>query len=139
MEEEAYFSRFDADNVTTLTGTVKEFQWTNPHAKTVLTVTNDDGEADEWVIEMSGPSRLARSGWRPLTLAPGMMITVNIRPLRDGSNGGHLLVAVLPDDTQMSGGRDRRPLLQALRNRITAAETDLEEFVKRQRLLGCAL
>jgi hypothetical protein len=104
-----------------------------------LTVTNDDGKADQWVIEMNGPRALTPFGWWPSTLAPGMMITVNIHPLRDGSNGGHLLVTVLPDDTQMSGGRDRRALLQTLRNRAAAAETALEEMVKRQRLLGCAL
>ena len=135
--ENAYFDRFDADKTITLAGTVKEFQWTNPHAKTVLTVTNNDGKADQWAIEMNGAAGLARLGWRPKTLNPGMQITVTIHPLRDGSNGGHLLAAVLPDGKQMPGGRDRPGLLQQLRDQAAAADAAAAELLKKQELLGC--
>lgn len=94
------FAMFDANQSTTLEGTVKEFQWTNPHAWIVLTV-NKDGQDQQWAIEMGGPSGLARDGWRPKTLTPGMPIKVTIHPLKDGSNGGQFLEATLPDGKQM--------------------------------------
>src|SRR5438874_9257482 len=98
----------------------------------MLTVRNEQGHADQqWMIEMNGPTGLARLGWRPKTLTPGMLITVIIHPLRDDSNGGHLLTARLPDDTQMGGGRDRPGLLvQDMRKQVAASEAALAELVK---------
>jgi Family of unknown function (DUF6152) len=64
--EKKYFDRFDADKTITLTGMVNEFQWRNPHARIVLTVNNEQGQADQqWVIEMNAAAALARLGWRP--------------------------------------------------------------------------
>jgi len=137
LSEEAYFGRFYADKVITLTGTVKEFQWTNPHTRIALTIAKDGAEAQQWAIEMNGPGGLARLGWRPKTLIAGMLITVTIHPLRDGTNGGQLLAAVLPDGRQMPGGRDRPGRLQELRDLAAAAEAAVAEFVKKQQLLGC--
>jgi hypothetical protein len=103
------FAMFDANHTTTLEGTVKEFQWTNPHAWIVLTVAKQ-GEADQqWAVEMGGPSGLARQGWRPKTLTPGMSVKVTIHPLRDGSNGGQFMDATLPDGTQMGRGAGAAP------------------------------
>jgi Family of unknown function (DUF6152) len=136
--EKKYFDRFNADKTITLTGTVNEFQWRNPHARIMLTVRNEQGQADQqWVIEMNTAAALARLGWRPKTLTPGMPITVTIHPLRDGSNAGHLLTAGLPDGTQMNGGRDRPDLLQQIRQQAAAAESAVAELEKKQRLLGC--
>jgi len=98
------FAMFDANQTTTLEGTVKEFQWTNPHAWIMLTVTTE-GEPDrQWAIEMGGPSGLARQGWRPKTLTPGMPVKVTIHPLLDGSNGGQFIDAVQADGTQLGRG-----------------------------------
>jgi hypothetical protein len=103
------FAMFDANHTTTLEGTVKEFQWTNPHAWIVLTVAKQ-GEADQqWAVEMGGPSGLARQGCRPKTLTPGMSVKVTIHPLRDGSNGGQFMDATLPDGTQMGRGAGAAP------------------------------
>ena len=94
------FARFDSNREATLQGTVKEFQWTNPHAWIVLTVDRK-GRPEQWAIEMSGSSGLAREGWQPKTLTPGMMVTATIRPLRDGTNGGQFLEITLPDGTML--------------------------------------
>jgi Family of unknown function (DUF6152) len=136
--EKKYFDRFDADKTITLTGVVNEFLWRNPHARIMLTVRNEQRQADQqWVIEMNTAAALARLGWRSKTLTPGMLITVTIHPLRDGSNAGHLLTAGLPDGTQMNGGRDRPALLQQIRQQAAAAESAIAELEKKQRLLGC--
>jgi len=78
---------FDAQKSTTLEGTVKEFQWTNPHSWILLMVNNAEGQEVQWAIEMGGPAGLARQGWRPKTLTPGMKVKAVIHPLRDGGNG----------------------------------------------------
>jgi len=95
------FAMFDALKTKTLEGTVTEFQWTNPHSWIRMTVTNADGNAEQWAIEMGGPSGLARQGWRPKTLTPGMEIKAWIHPLRDGANGGQFMAISLPDGTQL--------------------------------------
>jgi Family of unknown function (DUF6152) len=95
------FAMFDAEKTKTLEGTVKEFQWTNPHSWILLMVDNAQGQAEQWAIEMGGPAGLARQGWVPKTLAPGMKIKTVIHPLRDGNNGGQFMAVTLPDGTQM--------------------------------------
>src|SRR5215475_15287096 len=92
------FARFDSEREVTLEGTVKEFQWTSPHAWIMLRVDRK-GRPEEWAIEMNGPSGLSREGWQPRTLTPGMAVTATVRPLRDGTNGGQFLKITLPDGT----------------------------------------
>ena len=101
------FAMFDALKIVQLEGTVKEFQWTNPHAWIVLNVKNEANLA-EWAIEMNGPTGLARQGWRPKTLTPGMEIKVHVHPLRDGKNGGQFLAVTFPDGKVM-GNPNGRP------------------------------
>ena len=92
------FARFDSEREVTLEGTVKEFQWTSPHAWIMLTVDRK-GRSEQWAIEMNGSSGLAREGWQPRTLTPGMAVTATVHPLRDGTNGGQFLKITLPDGT----------------------------------------
>jgi hypothetical protein len=94
------FAMFDATATKDLEGTVKEFQWTNPHAWIMLT----DAQNQQWAVEMGGPSGLARQGWRPKTLTPGMPIKLEIHPLKDGTNGGQFISATLPDGTRFGAG-----------------------------------
>jgi hypothetical protein len=96
------FARFDSEREVTLEGTVKEFQWTSPHAWIMLTVDRK-GRPEEWTIEMNGSSGLAREGWQPRTLSPGMAVTATVHPLRDGTNGGQFLRITLPDGTVFGG------------------------------------
>jgi uncharacterized protein DUF6152 len=102
------FAMFDADQRATLAGTVKEFQWSNPHAWIFVMVPNHDGQLDQWAVELGGPGQLARQGWTPKTLAPGMDVKLTIHPLRDGTNGGQFMALTLPDGTQL-GNPDRGP------------------------------
>jgi Family of unknown function (DUF6152) len=81
---------FDGARSITLSGTVKAFQWTNPHCWIQLLVPAPDG-VTEWSIEMGSPTQLYRSGWRPRTLAPGQKVTILIHPTRDGSRGGQFV------------------------------------------------
>ena len=102
------FAMFDAEKTVTLEGTVKEFQWTNPHSWILMTVSNAQGQPEQWAIEMGGPSGLARQGWVPKTLTPGMEVKTVIHPLRDGTAGGQFMAITLPDGTEM-GNPNARP------------------------------
>jgi len=95
------FAMFDADKTVELVGTVKEFQWTNPHSWLQVVVTDDKGQPVEWSLEMGSPGGLARQGWKPKTVVAGDKVTVRHHPLKDGSPGGQLLSVVLPNGTKL--------------------------------------
>ena len=104
------FAMFDALKIVQLEGTVKEFQWTNPHAWILLNVSAQQSAAPvTWAIEMGGPTNLARQGWLPKTLTPGMPVKVHIHPLRDGKSGGQFLAVTLPDGKVMGNPAGRGP------------------------------
>jgi hypothetical protein len=94
------FSMFDFKNNVTLTGSVKQFQWNNPHCFIQLLVPKD-GAMQEWSIEMGSPMHLMRNGLKPKSLNPGDKITVVIHPMRDGSSGGDFVSATLADGTAL--------------------------------------
>jgi len=85
------FAIYDADNPRTLTGVVREFRWTNPHAYVVLTVTNPDGSETDWELEQGPVNMLSRQGWTPTTLEPGDALTVEAHPLHSGEPGARLI------------------------------------------------
>jgi hypothetical protein len=101
------FAMFDALKIVQLEGNVKEFQWTNPHAWILLNVKDEQGQVVMWAIEMNGPTGLARQGWLPKTLTPGMAIKAHIHPLRDGKSGGQFLAVTLPDGKVMGNPTGR--------------------------------
>ena len=76
---------FDNDKSVTLKGTVKDYQWTNPHCWIQMTVAGANGAPEEWSVEMGAPMQLYQHGWRPGTLKPGDPIEVIIHPTRDAT------------------------------------------------------
>src|SRR4029077_11023160 len=81
------FAMFDATKNVTLDGTVKEFEWTNPHSWIRITVADAAGTSREWAIEMNSPAQNAQRGWKSDTLRPGDKVSLVIHPLKDGSRG----------------------------------------------------
>ena len=75
---------FDDQKEITVSGTVKEFQYTNPHSWLLVDVKNDDGSITTWGFEAEGPSTLTRAGIRKSDFAPGTMLTITGHPMRDG-------------------------------------------------------
>jgi hypothetical protein len=87
---------YDAQRTDTLQGTVRIFQWSNPHCWVQLLVPRD-GVTQEWSVEMGSTAELYRSGWRPATVKPGDKMAIVVHLMRDGSPGAHFLSAVGPD------------------------------------------
>ncbi|HXJ03431.1 MAG TPA: DUF6152 family protein [Micropepsaceae bacterium] len=92
------FAMFDSDKTITLSGTVKEFEWTNPHSWIhITTVDPASGQPADWSFEMGSPGQLGSRGMKPDSLRPGDKVTVRAHPMKDGSHGGQYMSATLAD------------------------------------------
>jgi len=67
---------FDPNIKVNVTGTVKELQWTSPHARLHVDEVQDDGTVMTWNFELPSPVGLMRKGWRRNDLSPGDMVSV---------------------------------------------------------------
>ncbi|MBN1238003.1 MAG: hypothetical protein JXB36_05850, partial [Gammaproteobacteria bacterium] len=54
---------YKLDDRVTVSGTVTEFRFANPHAILKFEVTGEDGETQQWTAETTSPSILRRRGW----------------------------------------------------------------------------
>jgi hypothetical protein len=91
-------SMFDHENVLPIVGTVKEVHWSNPHASIVIESSGTQAAAHgAWVIELTSPGNLVRSGWTRTFVKPGDKVAADVHPLRDGTKGGFLRKITLPD------------------------------------------
>jgi len=88
---------FDHTRKVSMTGTVTEFKWGNPHSWIHVDVKDEHGAVGNWSIEMNPANNLARDGWRASTLKPGDTITVTVYPLRNNEKGGQFISVKLPD------------------------------------------
>ena len=97
---------FDRTKQVTLTGTVTEFRWGNPHSWIHIDVAAADGKVGNWSIEMDPASHLAREGWKSSTLKAGDKITVVVFPLRNDEKGGQYISVTLPDGKKLGRAAD---------------------------------
>jgi len=103
------FAMFDRNKEVTIKGTVKAFNYTNPHSWLDILVTDEKGGTKEWSFEMEGPSSLMRSGIKPGSLKPGEKITVKAWPLRDGRPAGAAISITKEDGTVLDPRKGLRP------------------------------
>ena len=75
---------FEESKTVTLEGTVKEFQYTNPHSWLLVDVKNKDGSVTTWGFEAEGPTTLQRAGIKPSEFPAGTKITITGRPMKVG-------------------------------------------------------
>ena len=88
---------YDRDREVELAGTIKEFQYTNPHSWLIVEVVDKTGKTVDWGFEAEGPSTLLRAGIKISSLKPGEKIGVKGHPLKDGRPAA-LLVSVTKAD-----------------------------------------
>jgi hypothetical protein len=92
------FAMFDFTRVMTIKGTVKEFQWANPHVILWVEPDAQDGvKSGPWYAELTSPGNLTRVGWDKRAFKGGQRIELMIHPLRDGKSGGAFKQATLPE------------------------------------------
>jgi hypothetical protein len=77
---------YDSQNPVTITGTVKRFEWTNPHAFVFLEVKDEKtGKVVEWEVEMMSLNHLRSYGWTSKTVKAGDMLSATGAPARSGA------------------------------------------------------
>lgn len=99
-------SLYDRDHTITLTGTVTEYSFNNPHTKIVFDVTDDKGTVTSWVAESAPPQRMYRAGWKRNTLKAGDKITVTGNPLKDGRHEMSVRKLTTADGQVLSEGAE---------------------------------
>jgi hypothetical protein len=82
------FAMYDSTRTITIEGTVRDFQWTNPHVWIQVLVPDGKGGSEEWGVECTSVNFMSRRGWTKRTLKAGDRISITLSPLRDGSRGG---------------------------------------------------
>ncbi len=97
------FAGFDKSRKATVQGTVKQWQFTNPHSWLQL-VAVEGGRQVEYSIEGASVNTLVRRGWTRTTFKPGDKVIVSIYPSIDGKKGGALLSATFADGKTISTG-----------------------------------
>jgi hypothetical protein len=93
---------YNMANPVTVTGVVKRFEWTNPHAYIYMDVKNEKGETVEWEIEMMSLNHLKSYGWLRDTVKPGDTISCTGGAAKSG------LPAMLSSLIKLNDGREIR-------------------------------
>lgn len=95
---------YDMDKTITVTGTVTEFVWSNPHCQLYLDVKDADGKVVSWGAETNSPGNLKAAGWTRDIVKPGDKVTVVLHPSKAGTPVGVIQTLTLPDGKVLSRG-----------------------------------
>ena len=100
----AFSGEFDSTRPVNLRGKVVRMEWINPHAWLHLSVVNEDGEEEVWMIEAGPPGALVRRGWRKDSVLPGIELVVQGYHAIDGGNRANGREVTFPDGRRLFAG-----------------------------------
>lgn len=100
----SFVAQFDPEKFVSMTGTVTNIEWTNPHAFFYLDVTDGDDTVANWAFELGSPNTLIRYRWGRDTMKVGDRITVEGYLARDGSNLANAKTVTFPDGRVVNAG-----------------------------------
>src|ERR1700735_4011515 len=90
------YAAFDTTAEVTLSGTVTDFHFVNPHCVVEFDVKDDKGQVHNWQGEFSNPGQLVRKGWTAASLAAGDKIQVSGYPAKGEARALHVLKIRMP-------------------------------------------
>lgn len=101
-------SVYDSTKLTTMKGTVTNFQFMNPHTEILFDVTGADGKVEKWTGEAPSLTTMSRMGWNKNLFKPGDQITFVGNVAKSGTKIMRLRKVVFPDGkiTVMDRGED---------------------------------
>jgi hypothetical protein len=77
---------YDSSKMVTVTGTVTDFQFVNPHVLIIMDAKDPStGKIEKWEGELTSPNHLARAGWTKSTIKPGDEVTMTGSALKSGA------------------------------------------------------
>ena len=88
---------FDHEKVVTISGTVSQWVFRNPHVFLYVDVRADSGQTVKYAVEMSNITNMLKVGFSATTFKAGDPVTVTMHPLHDGRPGGNYIVATSAD------------------------------------------
>src|ERR1700674_2804618 len=99
-------SRWDVDAWGTITGTVKQFDWQNPHAPLLLDVKNHKSDVEPWAVEFHQPNVMSRGvGWNHRTCNPGDQVVIYGHPEKKSVPMVNGMKSLRPVKVTMPGGQ----------------------------------
>src|SRR5487761_997350 len=90
-------SAYESTKTLKLEGIVTSFDWVNPHVSLGWDVKAENGEVEHWVVELTSPGMLTRSGWHHDSVKPGDEVTVFFHPTKSGTKLGIFQRVVFAD------------------------------------------
>lgn len=104
LAHHSFAAQYDANKPLTLQGVVTKIEWTNPHARFYVDVTDETGKVTNWNLELGSPNVLVRNGWSRKSLNVGDKVTVQASAARDGSKMANARVVTLSDGRNVFAG-----------------------------------
>jgi len=92
---------YKVDERVTVSGTVSEFRFSNPHAILKFDVVGESGEVQQWTAETTSPSILRRRGWSQASFKPGEKVKLEGMPSLDGTYLMRITRAFREDGTEI--------------------------------------
>ena len=100
----SFIAQFDPNKLVTMSGTVTELEWTNPHAFFYLNVADERNNVTNWAFELGSPNTLIRYRWGRDTMKVGDEVTVEGYLARDGSNLANAKSVTFADGRVVNAG-----------------------------------
>jgi uncharacterized protein DUF6152 len=105
----SFAAEFDGSKPITLTGTVTQIDWANPHVWFYITVKGEDGRTVRWACEMGAPHQLQQRGWLRETMKVGDVVTVAGSLARDGSKRANARLVTTADGKTLGAASSGDP------------------------------
>ena len=86
LAHHSFAAEYDSAKPVTLTGTVTNVEWMNPHARFYIDVVDASGKVTNWNLELGSPNVLKRAGWNRTDLKEGDTVTIEGAQAKDGSH-----------------------------------------------------
>ena len=71
--------------LTTLKGTITDYQFMNPHTELSFDVKDSSGKAENWTAEAASALTMSRLGWNKSMFKPGDQVTVEGNRAKNGT------------------------------------------------------
>lgn len=101
MAHHSFAAQYDANKPVTLKGVVTKVEWTNPHARFYIDVTDESGKVVNWNLELASPNYLKRAGWSSTSLKLGDEVLVEGSLARSGASMANARLVTFPDGTRV--------------------------------------
>ena len=95
---------FDTSRQVTLTGTVTEWIWANPHCFLKIDAKDETGGVRNWALETQNPIAMTQRGWSRNAFKVGDQVTIVLEAVKNGAPIGRIVNVKLPDGSRLDAG-----------------------------------